>query len=706
MPPALRLLVPSYALLCLLCAANVAHLAQAQASDAGYFFAAARAFDEGRYEDALLSLASGPENPESRYLAARNHAALGKYKEALAAFSEVPESFPQGVRDDFLSLRAEWAAAAGLCAKLNAWADALPKERRARLSAECAFREGDFAAATSALDGMQDLASRSLYAQAVLKSGKPEQAASLARNLWIEAPAHGDAALWASMAEKHTPGLTLNTSQHMTRAEGWLAAHRAQEAIAELRDLPEPSSKPERARLWHLRGEAFYKARNRYPESTKAFDKAAKLAGPTEAYDAFHAVRALSRAGSDRKAIPRYEKFAKAYPKSSYAGDAMYLAAWLSARENLKGADRKLQAFVSSAVARAEPGLRRTALWDLAWLAIKAEKHRDAQRWLAEIPDVSETLLNGQRSYWRAHSLLAAGERTQAIEVFKEALLADPLGWYAQLAARRLIDLGEAAPAAYAGTPEPLAQPTLSPPDDVSFYRRLGLYADAARASERWGKTLKDRLLVTAAHSASGDATQAHAAAQPWLSSLFKSAPSPDNTWLWRAAFPMPYTNLVRAETESRGLPTTLFYGHMQVESRYKPAVVSGADAIGLMQLLPSTAQSVAKGLGLSIDRASLKRPAQNIPLGASYLSGLLKRYQGQYPLAIAAYNAGTRRVDGWLSPGCPCALDRWVEEIPVAQTRNYVRRVVSAWARYHALSNPEDPWGVELPAQVMPPTK
>ncbi len=690
-------------LLAVLC---VAPVLRGQASDAGYFFGATRAYDEGRYEDALASLSTGPASDESQYLAARTQAALARYAEALDLFSEAPASFPQGVRADFASLRAEWASAAGRCDKLNLWADALDKERRARLLAECAFRAGDFAAAILALDGTRDLGGRSLYTQALQRNGALVEAAALARGLWIEAPAHRDAELWASIAAEQAPGLTLNTTQHLARAEAWLAAYRAEEAISELQGLPDPTSKPERARLWHVRGEAFFKSRRRYPESTKAFDKAAKLGGETEAYDAFHAIRALSRAGSDRKAIPRYEKFAKAYPKSEYAGDALYLAAWLSARERLKGADRKLEAFVTSEAARAQPGLKRDALWDLAWLAIEASKHQEAQRWLVKIPDDRQPLVNAQRSYWRARSLLAAGETEPAKLAFRETLLADPLGWYAQLAARRLLALGEPTPQAYANTPEILAQPPLTIPDDVLFYRRLGLYADAARASERWTKTLKDRLTITAALSESGDATKSHVAAEPWLASLLKSAPSPDNSWLWRAAFPTPYAELVRSETESRALPTTLFYGHMQVESRYKPAVVSGADAIGLMQLLPGTAQSVAKGMGITVDRTSLKRPAQNIPLGATYLAGLVKRYGGQFPPAIAAYNAGTSRVDGWLARGCPCDLDRWVEEIPVEQTRNYVRRVVSAWARYHALTAPSDPWGIDLPEQVMFPTK
>ncbi len=706
-PPILRLV-----LLC--CLGSLLFATRTRASDAGYFFAATRAFDEGRYEDVLTSLAEGSETDTGRYLSARALAALFRFTDALRTFNEAPLSFPAGVRDDFDVLRAEWAAEAGQCAELANWGKALAADRRARLTAECAFRGGDFATAIQALEKAADTAGRSLYAQALAKADRNDEAAPLARKLWIEAPAHRDTDIWKKLATQKAAALELDDAEHLARAEAWLSANRTEEAITELRSIEESGNDAERARLWHLRGEAFFRSRKRYPEAEKAFAKAASFKGATEAHDAFHAVRSQSRAGHDREAIKGYQRFAVAYPKSSLAGDALYLAAWLSAREKLPNADRMLQDFTSSEAARAQPGLRRDALWDLAWLAIEADKPKDALQLLAKIPDDPKPMPNAQRSYWRARTLLASGDEPAAKQAFRETLWIDPLDWYAQLAARRLMALGETLPPAYPPGAEgssqsalsSLAQPTFRVPDDVLFYRRLGLYADASRATERSTQGLKDRLALASAHSASGDPVRGHATAEPLLPSLLKGPPTPESNWLWRAAFPSPYAELVRDATQTRGLPTTLFYGHMQVESRYKPAVVSGADAIGLMQLLPGTAQSVAKGLGMTVDRASLKRPVQNIPLGAAYLSSLVKRYDKQFPPAIAAYNAGTQRVDEWLARGCPCELDRWVESIPVEQTRNYVRRVVTAWARYHALAAPNDPWGVDLPALVTPPTK
>jgi soluble lytic murein transglycosylase len=260
------------------------------------------------------------------------------------------------------------------------------------------------------------------------------------------------------------------------------------------------------------------------------------------------------------------------------------------------------------------------------------------------------------------------------------------------------------------------------------------LSAEAAEAGKVWLDSQPDRYARIAALLATGDAAQTHSMAEPLMAEILARAPSPSERWLWEALLPRPFATSVSESTAQQDLPTALFYGHMQVESRYKPRAVSGADALGLMQLLPSTAAAVAVGLKLPTDRASLMRPYVNISLGARYLSGLVTRYQGQFPLAIAAYNAGTARIDSSLSgsdgpdepedgdgdsargrkkkvgaaesaatprPPKQMELDRWVELISIEQTRNYVRRVLGAYSRYHALENPAAPWDLPLAEHV-----
>jgi soluble lytic murein transglycosylase len=141
-------------------------------------------------------------------------------------------------------------------------------------------------------------------------------------------------------------------------------------------------------------------------------------------------------------------------------------------------------------------------------------------------------------------------------------------------------------------------------------------------------------------------------------------------------------------------------------ESNFDPEAVSSANARGLMQLLPSTAQAVARRLGLRHQPGMLTTdPIHNLRLGAAYLDQLLARFAGTLPFAIAGYNAGPGRVDEWLGTygdprdGALPMLD-WLELIPFGETRNYVQRVLENLTIYRArepaaaaLEHPMAPW-------------
>jgi soluble lytic murein transglycosylase len=118
-------------------------------------------------------------------------------------------------------------------------------------------------------------------------------------------------------------------------------------------------------------------------------------------------------------------------------------------------------------------------------------------------------------------------------------------------------------------------------------------------------------------------------------------------------------------------------------ESAFDGGAVSTAGARGLMQLMPATAKIVAKTLGMPFSEKRLTGDQHyNLALGRQYLGGLLGDFSGSYVLAVAAYNAGPARVHDWMQDfGDPRARNidviDWVEAIPVAETRNYVQRVL-----------------------------
>jgi soluble lytic murein transglycosylase len=126
-------------------------------------------------------------------------------------------------------------------------------------------------------------------------------------------------------------------------------------------------------------------------------------------------------------------------------------------------------------------------------------------------------------------------------------------------------------------------------------------------------------------------------------------------------------------------------------ESAFNPAVVSPAQAYGLMQVTPDAGKYVCKKYGASFDLGRLKNdPVYNAALGAAELGGLIEDYRGSYIMTFAAYNAGRGSVKKWIErygdPRDPKvdAVD-WVEQIPFSETRNYVQRIMENLQVYRA---------------------
>ncbi|MET0343669.1 MAG: lytic transglycosylase domain-containing protein [Polyangiales bacterium] len=672
---------------------------------------AAAAYDDGRYEDALATLdaalvgGSAPRASALSYLRIRVLAALERWTDALEASKRPASDWPESVVRDLAERRIGWAASAGRCDEVEAQVAATRTKTADRLIARCAFAAKAHARVADLLASARDAEGRAMHIRALIELGRTDPARALARTFYVEQPASQHAARFRAYVEESGP-LALTPEEHMRRAEGFLDARQPEVAVDELKPVTVARDKKLAARLWHLRGEALFRTRKRYPEASKAFARAATFRGDTEDYDVFHAARALSRAGDDRTAIKRYREFAARYKKSKLAPDALFLAAWLAVREKLPNASKDMEHFAASKHAAQSPSLRRDALWYLGFHAFERRAARQAKKWLESYEAVAERGMDRARAaYWLGRTALLARDEGEARVHFTRVLHEERLGYYAQLAARRLRALG-ALPPAFELSPPALVRPRVENlPSEVGFYADLGLYADAADAASRFVGTRVDTPLRIAALLEAGEASRLHAAAEPLADAILAGTPDATRTWAWTALLPRPYLTTVTAETTRHAIDPDLFYGHMQIESRYRPRVVSGADAIGLMQLLPETARVVAKEQGHDFTRADLLRPHRNVALGAAYLGSLLTRYARQFPVAIAAYNAGTFKVEEWLGRG-EHELDRWVEHIPVEQTRNYVRRVIGAWSRYHALSDPHDPWTLPLPEKVSFPTR
>ncbi|MEZ4257254.1 MAG: transglycosylase SLT domain-containing protein [Polyangiales bacterium] len=152
-------------------------------------------------------------------------------------------------------------------------------------------------------------------------------------------------------------------------------------------------------------------------------------------------------------------------------------------------------------------------------------------------------------------------------------------------------------------------------------------------------------------------------------------------------ARPRAYAPMVQRVAARHGLDPNLLFAVMRVESVYQRRILSGAGAIGLMQIMPRTGRLIAQKLGRDhFTPADLLDPETNLDFAAWYLASLIRRFDGHLPLAIASYNGGPHNVRRWIQVhGENMPLDAFLEEIPFNETHRYVRRVLTHYAAYRA---------------------
>jgi soluble lytic murein transglycosylase len=143
--------------------------------------------------------------------------------------------------------------------------------------------------------------------------------------------------------------------------------------------------------------------------------------------------------------------------------------------------------------------------------------------------------------------------------------------------------------------------------------------------------------------------------------------------------FPVTYSNQVISNATVQQLEPALVFGLMRQESMLDKNAESPVGARGLMQIMPETGQQIARKLNEPWQTASsLFDPNTNIKYGTFYYKQMLDRFNGNFALAAAAYNAGPQRVDKWLPSDKQMPADVWIETIPFKETRKYVTSVLS----------------------------
>lgn len=149
--------------------------------------------------------------------------------------------------------------------------------------------------------------------------------------------------------------------------------------------------------------------------------------------------------------------------------------------------------------------------------------------------------------------------------------------------------------------------------------------------------------------------------------------------------YPQKYKEYVEKYAREFEVEEELIYAMIKSESNFKEEAVSSKEAMGLMQILETTAYDVAKEIGKEITKENILEPEINICLGTKYISNLIKKYQN-IELGIASYNAGIGNVDSWIGKETIQKDGTDIENIPFKETNNYVRKVMRDYKIYKEL--------------------
>ena len=146
--------------------------------------------------------------------------------------------------------------------------------------------------------------------------------------------------------------------------------------------------------------------------------------------------------------------------------------------------------------------------------------------------------------------------------------------------------------------------------------------------------------------------------------------------------YKLEYTEYIKKYANEYNVDEYLIYAIIKAESNFEPNAESHRGAKGLMQLMYSTAEDIAKRINVNLNEDNILEPDININLGTKYISMLIQKYNN-INLALAAYNAGSGNVDGWIEKGTLKSDGSDIENVPFTETNNYVRKILRDYEIY-----------------------
>jgi soluble lytic murein transglycosylase len=543
--------------------------------------------------------------------------------------------------------------------------------------------------------------------RAYAAAGQTAKAAETFANIYYTMPASTDAdAAYAEL--KKLPAVPPPTATQLkTRADGLMGKKRYADAADEYRvlvnELGPNSNSTERSAIQLALADALHRGGKNH-DAKLVLALIGNEGGEINAHR-LYLLGQVDFSTNDNDAFYRtVDELRQAAPASPWLEQALLSAANLHLVHHEY--DQALDAF-REAQARFPNGPRASYVhWKAAWLTLRQGRNAEAEKAFEQqitlYPSSSET---SAALYWRARLAEEDNQPLMARAFYQKLSDRYRNFYYAELGRQRLKHLPAATGDATTRYPLLDRVPPLDsggkvadsePPSDELHVQKaelLGngglvdfavreLQAAAAADGGSWGPAETAQLYVETGHYDQAIELMKHSAPNYFALDI------PDlPRKYWEALFPRAYWSDLKHSSSANGLDPYLVASLIRQESEFNPNAVSRANAVGLMQLLPKTGKAVAKQVKMKGYAASqLYTPAVNLQLGTRYFRGMVDKFGGSFEYALAAYNAGSDRVEDWLSQGKYRDPQEFVESIPFTETREYVQAILRNASVYKQL--------------------
>ena len=507
-------------------------------------------------------------------------------------------------------------------------------------------------------------------ASAHLAAGQQAEASALIRDFWRNEVFEADAQ--ASMLAQF--GGFLTAEDHTRRADLLLYGPQGPAAQAMVGLLPAEERAIAQARMALREGSA----------SAEAMVAALTPAQAAHPGIAFERAPYYRRRGQESRAYDVLSPLPPEHAKLKTAADRVWDERYRLTLSALRAGDYRNAYRASANTGLTEGADAAEAEFYAGWLALRRlQDPKLADRHFAAIAEIgSSPITRGRARYWRGRAHEAMGDAAGA-QSFYRAAAEHSTTFYGQLAGEKVGDGVMVLP---------------SEPDITEFDRARFEGRDQVRAIRRLHEIGEQSLFRVFVMNLEDHLP--NAAEQALLVDLARGyGDQTASMFVVRGAasqgFILPLRGYpYRSPPEIPGGPEqALVLGITRQESGFDPLIRSPAGARGMMQVMPATAQLVARQIGVSYSPNLLDDPDYNMRLGSTYISQMLNQFSGSYVMAIAAYNAGPGRPAQWVSfcgdpRGAGTDPIDFVECIPFSETRNYVMRVMEGAQVYRARLN------------------